>query len=109
MSLGIRLFESPENLYPPKGTAKAVTERVPLTVFPFSYVVEKQKLGFQKYTSTSKFLKVAKTFIVRMGGWVDGWVGCDQKSLSIFFIFEYINKQCLLLQSMDLKVAYPFR
>ena len=38
------------------------------------YVFEKQKIGFQKYPSISHFLKVKKTFIVRIGGWVDGWV-----------------------------------
>ena len=47
-----------------------------------------------------------------MGGWVDGWmggwVGCDQKGLSIFFIFEYINEQNVLILNMASKVVYSF-
>ena len=43
-----------------------------------------------------------------VGGWVDGWVGCDILPSSIFLIFKYDNKQRVLLQSMVLKVAYAF-
>ena len=37
-----------------------------------------------------------------------GWVGGDQKGLSIFFIFEYINKQNVLILNMASKVVYGF-
>ena len=43
-----------------------------------------------------------------MGGWVDGWVGGDQKGPSILLIFKYVNKQDALIPNMVSKVVYGF-
>ena len=42
--------------------------------------------------------------VVRVGG----WVGCDQKGLSIFIIFGYINEQNVLILNMAWEVVYSF-
>ena len=39
---------------------------------------------------------------------MDGWTDGDQKCPSIFFIFEYVNKQNVLILNMELKVVYNF-
>ena len=44
----------------------------------------------------------------RMDGWTDGWMDGDQKCPSIFFIFEYDNKQNVLILNMVSKVVYGF-
>ena len=56
-------------------------------------------MGVQKYPGISDFLKVAKTFIVRMG---------DKMGLSNAFIFKYVNKQDALIPNMVSKVVYGF-
>ena len=102
----IQLFESLENLYPPKGTPKAVpkTREGPLDSLSILYVIEEAKLCLQKYTTISDFLKVSKTFIVRMGGWVVG----GKKGPSIFLKFKYINKQDVLIPNLASKVVYGY-
>ena len=75
-------------LYPPKGRAKR-TQWGPLDSLSILYVIEKPKLNFQKHERGSAFFETSKTFIVRMGGWVDksGLKSClrqlDQKLWAI--------------------------
>ena len=80
-------LKTPVHIYPPKGTAKAVYERVHLTVFHFNMCLT-NKIGVSKSGFSMGLFEILKTFIVRMGGWVDG----DQKCPSIFLIFKYVNK-----------------
>ena len=94
-------------LYPPKGKAKR-SQWGPLDNLSILYVVGEPKLGFQKYEGISAFFEISKTFIVRMGGWMGGWVSGDQKGPSIFLIFRYIDKQCLVITNMVSKSVYGF-
>ena len=43
-----------------------------------------------------------------MGGWVDRWVGGDQKGLSILLFFMCTNERYVLILNMVLKVVYGF-
>ena len=80
-----------------------------MTVFPFKYVIGKQKLDVQKY-SMSGFLKVPKSLSgwvdEWVSGWVDGWVGGDQTGPSILLIFKYMNKPKVLIPNMLSKLVY---
>ena len=91
----------------PEGNYESSIQEGPLDSLSISYVIDEPKLGPQKYTTISDFLKISKTF-VRMGGWMGGWVGGDQNGTSIFLIFKYINKQTVLIPNMVLKVVYGF-
>ena len=91
-----------------EGNCESSTREVPLDSLSILYVIDEPKLGLQKYPTISDFLKVSKTFIVRMGGWVGGWMGGDQKCPSIFLIFKYNNKKTVLIPNMVLKVVYGF-
>ena len=56
----ICLFEIHENLYPPMGTAKAVPERVQLTVFPFYMWLTNQNWVFKNNLLNPTFWKSRK-------------------------------------------------
>ena len=70
----IRLFESPENLYPLKGSAKA--QPMGSNCFSYgllSFVTSELKVDFQFWTGNPPKNFEKKTFILRMRG-MDGWM-----------------------------------
>ena len=70
-------------VYPTKGSANALSWWGPLEDHSNLYCIGERKLGFQKHQRKSTFFELPKTFVVRMGGWVDG----DKKCPSIFLKF----------------------
>ena len=76
------------------------------TLPSFHFICDwRTKMGLQKHTTISAFLKVSKTFTV----WMGGWAGGDQKCPSIFLIFKNnINKKNMLISNMVLKIVYGF-
>ena len=63
----------------PEGNCESGVREGPIDSLSILYVIDDPKLGLQKYPSISALLKIPKTFIVRVGGLVDGWMGGDQK------------------------------
>ena len=84
-------------LYPPKGTAKAVTDSVHFTVFSFYMWLANQN-GCSKIPYYICLFESLENLYCP-----DGWMGGDQKGPSIFLIFKYnINKKNML------KIVYEF-
>ena len=59
------------NSFSPKGTTEAVAERVHFKIFPY-YMIDEPQLALQQDITISDFLKVPKTFTVRMCGLMSG-------------------------------------
>ena len=76
----------------PEGNCESSAREGPLDGLSILYVFHEPKLRFQNPNFWSAFLKSWKPLL---SGWVGWWVGGDQKGPSIFFIFEYVNKQCV--------------
>ena len=91
-------------MYPPKGVCES---RSPEGVH-FSKLIQERTLTFQFQELISAFLESQKSFIWWVGGWMDGWVGCDNLPPSIFFIFTYVNKHKVLVTNMVVKVVNGF-
>ena len=85
-------------IYPPKGVCES---RSPEGVH-FSKLIQERNLALQFKGLTSNFF--SKMFYL-----VDGWVGCDILSPSIFFIFGYVNSHNVLVTNMLSNLSTAFR
>ena len=82
--------------YPLRRTARAVSERVRLIVFPFWYVEEETNLGFEKFLCISHFLKVTKTFIPLHKGNIS----------SLPMVFSWFSLSLLILINENWKLTF---
>ena len=76
----IRLFESPENLYPPKGSAKA--QPMGSNCFSYgllSFVTSELKMDFQFWTGNPPKNFEKKPLFCGWEGWTDGWMDGTSK------------------------------
>ena len=97
-------FWNIEKVLSPEGNCESSARWGPLDSLSILYVIGERKSTISILQLKSAFLKISKTFIVRVGGWVDG----AQKCPSIFFIFQYVNKQDVLILKMVSKILYGF-
>ena len=59
----------------PEGNCESCARWGPLDSLSILYVIGERKSTISILELKSAFLKISKTFIVRVGGWVGGWVG----------------------------------
>ena len=58
----------------PEGNCESSARWGPLDSLSILYVIGERKSTISILRVKSAFLKISKTFIVRVGGWVGGWV-----------------------------------
>ena len=85
----------------PRREKRSGSNGVHLTVFPFYMSLVNRNWGSKNTMEYPCFFDTRKPLL-------SGWVGGDQKGPSIFLIFRYINKQCLLISNMVSKSVYGF-
>ena len=88
----------------PRRELRKQTQWGPLDSLSILYVIGEQKLSLSILHMKSAFLKSWKTFIVRMGGWVDG----DDMGPLIRLILEYMNKPDVLVSNLVSKIVRMF-
>ena len=76
----------------PEGNCESGARWGPLDSLSILYVNSERKLTISILRVKSAFLKISKTFIVRMGGWVGGWGSKESFDFPHFVV--YIQEKC---------------